>query len=182
MSDFFVTRSPSRRRGSWSQPNTWAIEELANTKPWCSMPCSAIWVFVSSTEGGERWKGRMRRKERRRGEERGEREERKEGKAKRRWRRSEEERGRRGEKGGREKGREGRNKTFESSKEALDCKEKPSCMCTPTKPVSLCDIVPVACLDSPKVGVTLLSLAERRETRSDSILMHSLIHSFLYSK
>ena len=160
MSDFFVTRSPSRRRGSWSQPNTWAIEELANTKPWCSMPCSAIWVFVSSTEGGERWKGR-RRKERRKEEERKE--------------KSEEERGRRGERGGREKGRERRNKTFEKSKQALDYKEKPSCMWTPTKPVSLCDIVPVACLDSSKVRVTLLSLAERRETKSDSVLMHSLI-------
>lgn len=99
---------------------------------------------------------------------------------KRRWRRrSKEGRGRRGERGGREKGRERSNKIFERSKEALDYKEKPSCMCTPTKPVSLRDIVPVACLDSPKVGVTLLSLAKRRETRSDSILMHSLIHSFL---
>ena len=127
-------------------------------------------------EGEDEEKGEKEEEEREGGE-------RKEGKAKRRWRRrSEEERGRRGERGGREKGRERRNKTFERSKEPPDYKEKPSCMCTPTKPVSLCDIVPVACFDSPKVGVTLLSLAERRETRSGSILMHSLIHSFLYSK
>jgi len=76
-SDFLVTRSPSLILGSWSQPNTWVTEELTRTKPWCSIPCRAIWVLVSSTgegrEGvGEEREGRKGRKGREEGDEQGE--------------------------------------------------------------------------------------------------------------